>query len=375
LQALILAGGEGTRLRPLTSSVPKPVVPLAGRPFISYMIEWLRRHGVDEAILSCGFMADGVRAVLGDGAQLGLRLRYVEEPRPLGTGGALKLAEDLLEDRFLMLNGDQLTDIDLTAQLRQHERTGARATIALIAVEDPSAYGLVRRRDDLSVSGFLEKPNADEIDTNLVNAGVYVLDRSVLSEMAPAGTRISIERDVFPRLVDHGLFGYEASGYWMDIGTPRRYLQATYDILDGEIMTEIGRAVAASGGVFWDGADGNGASAAGIGGSVHAPAVIGPGCTLAAGATVAGRTVLGADVTLGPGAHVDSSVLLDGARIGARSRISRSIVCPGAQVGDHCQIDGEAVLGAGVKVGSRNALTAGIRIFPGVELPDSAVAF
>ena len=160
LQALILAGGEGTRLRPLTSSIPKPVVPLAGRPFISYMIEWLRRHGVDEAILSCGFMADGVRAVLGDGAQLGLRLRYVEEPKPLGTGGALKLAEDLLEDRFLMLNGDQLTDIDLTAQLRQHERTGARATIALIAVEDPSAYGPrppARRPVGIGLSGEAER--------------------------------------------------------------------------------------------------------------------------------------------------------------------------------------------------------------------------
>jgi mannose-1-phosphate guanylyltransferase len=375
LQALILAGGEGTRLRPLTSSIPKPVVPLAGRPFITYMIEWLRRHGVDEVILSCGFMADGVRAVLGDGDGLGVRLRYVEEPEPLGTGGALKYAEEMLDDRFLMLNGDQLTDVDLTAQLRQHERTGARATIALIAVDDPSAYGLVRRRDDLSVSGFLEKPNPDEIDTNLVNAGLYVLERSVLAEMAPAGSRISIERDVFPKLVDHGLFGYEASGYWMDIGTPQRYLQATHDILDGEITTEIGRALTASGGVFWEGADEPDARVADGGGTVHAPAVIGPGCTIAAGATVAGRTVLGAGVTLGPEAHVDSSVLLDGVQIGAHSRISRSILGPGVQIGDHCQIDREAVLGARVKVGSRNTLTAGIRIFPGVELPDSAVAF
>jgi mannose-1-phosphate guanylyltransferase len=371
LQALILAGGEATRLRPLTSSVPKPVVPLAGRPFITYMIEWLRGHGVDDVILSCGFMADGVRAVLGDGEALGVRLRYVEEPEPLGTGGALKLAEDLLDDRFLMLNGDQLTDVDLAAQLRQHERTGARATLALIAVEDPSAYGLVRQREDLSVAGFLEKPNADEIDTNLVNGGVYVLERSVLSEMAPAGTRISIERDVFPKLVDHGLFGYQAFGYWMDIGTPHRYLQATYDILDGEIMSEVGRGLAAaSDGVLWVGAD-----AAGAGGTVHAPAVIGPGCTIAEGATVAGRTVLGAGVTLEPEAHVDSSVLLDGVTIGAHSRISRSIVGSDVQIGDHCRIDGQAVLGAGVKIGSHNVLTAGIRIFPGVELPDSAVAF
>ena len=145
---MILVGGEGTRLRPLTSTIPKPVVPLVDRPFISYMLEWLRVHGVDDVILSCGFMADGVRSVLGDGSELGTHLRYLEEPQPLGTGGALKFAEELLDERFFMLNGDVLTDIDLTAQLEQHERTGARATVALIPVEDPSAYGLVRRNGD-----------------------------------------------------------------------------------------------------------------------------------------------------------------------------------------------------------------------------------
>src|SRR5438270_8005657 len=133
MQALILAGGEGTRLRPLTSTMPKPVVPLAGRPFITHMLAWLRRYGVQDVIMSCGFLADGVRSVLGDGAELGLRLRYLEEPKPLGTGGALKFAEEMLEDRFFMLNGDTLTDLDLNAQLAQHERTGARATLALTA--------------------------------------------------------------------------------------------------------------------------------------------------------------------------------------------------------------------------------------------------
>src|SRR5689334_7507499 len=144
MQALILAGGEGTRLRPLTSTVPKPVVPLVDRPFIAFMLDWLRRHGVDEVIMSCGHLARGVRDVLGDGAAHGVRLRYVEEPRPLGTGGALKHASELLDERFLMLNGDILADLDLTAQLAQHEATGARATLALYPVEDPSAYGLVR---------------------------------------------------------------------------------------------------------------------------------------------------------------------------------------------------------------------------------------
>ena len=369
MQALILAGGEGTRLRPLTSRVPKPVVQLVGRPFISYMIDWLRRHGVDDIILACGFMAGGVRTVLGDGSSLGVRLRYVEEPAPLGTGGALKYAEELLQPRFFMLNGDVLTDMDLTAQLRQHEETGARVTLALMAVEDPSAYGLVRRRDDRSVSEFVEKPSPDEIDTNLVNAGAYIIEREVLAGMAPAGTRISIERELFPTLVDRGLFGYEAAGYWMDIGTPERYLQATFEILDGEVLTEIGTRVAQAAGVlFEDGREG-------IDGVVHGPAIVGARCRLAAGSIIGARTVLGRGVSVGEGAHIEGSVLLDGVRIGARTRISDSIIGPGVTIGERCRIEGRCVLGEGVEVGAGNSLAAGMRIFPGVQLPEGAIAF
>ena len=269
MQALILSGGQGTRLRPLTSTIPKPVVPLVGRPLISYMLEWLRGHGVDDVIMSCGFMADGVRDVLGDGSSLGIRLRYVEEPRPLGTGGALKYAQRLLDERFLMLNGDILTDIDLTDELAQHERTGARATLALIPVEDPSAYGLVRRNPDDSVSEFVEKPGPEQIDTDLINAGAYVLERELLDEMGPAGSNISMEREVFPELIGNGLFGYEADGYWLDIGTPERYLQGTYDILEGNVKTELGRRLSESGLVLLEGAR--------ILGRVVAPAIIGAG--------------------------------------------------------------------------------------------------
>src|SRR6478752_8193765 len=155
MQALILAGGEGTRLRPLTSTVPKPVVPLVDRPFIAFMLAWLREHGVDDVVMSCGHLASGVRNVLGDGSSLGIRLRYVEEPQPLGTGGAVKYAESLLDERFLMLNGDVLTDIDLGAQLAQHERTGAKATLALVPVDDPSAYGVVILEEDRAVRDFV----------------------------------------------------------------------------------------------------------------------------------------------------------------------------------------------------------------------------
>jgi len=367
LQALILAGGEGTRLRPLTSTLPKPVIPLVGRPFIGYMIEWLRGHGVDDVILSCGFMAEGVRSVLGDGDEHGVRLRYVDEPEPLGTGGALKFAEDLLDERFFMLNGDVLTDMDLTAQLAQHERTRARATIALIAVEDPSAYGLVRRAADHSVTEFLEKPSATEIDTNLINAGAYILERTVLEGMPPAGTNVSIEREVFPALVGQGLYGYESDGYWLDIGTPERYLQATFDILENIVSTEIGRELADAQLTLTGGAE--------IEGRVVAPSVVGSGCRIAGGAVIGGRTVLGAGVEVGEGARIENSVVLAGSSIGAGTTVRSSIVGLGVTVGAHCHIDGGVMLGEGVGIGSENTLACGARIFPGVQLPSGAIRF
>jgi mannose-1-phosphate guanylyltransferase len=367
LQALILAGGEGTRLRPLTSTIPKPVVPLVGRPFVSFMLEWLRGHGVDDVIISCGFMAEGVRGVLGDGEQLGIRLRYLEEPRPLGTGGALKFAQELLAERFFMLNGDVLTDIDLTAQLQQHERTGARATLALIPVEDPSAYGLVRRHDDHSVSGFVEKPGPEQIDTDLINAGAYILERGILDRMPPAGTNVSIEREVFPALVGDGLFGYEASGYWLDIGTPDRYLQATFDILEGNVSTEIGTELEDCGRALLHGAT--------VQGRVVAPVLAGAGSSVAPGAIVGGRAVLGRGVQVGEASHIESSVLLDGVSVGARSTISDSIIGPNVEIGEHCHIEGGAVVGEGAKIGPDNTLAAGVRIFPGVELPQGAIRF
>ena len=367
MQALILAGGEGTRLRPLTSTMPKPVVPLVDQPFISYMLEWLRAHGVEDVILSCGFMAEGVRGVLGDGSEFGLTLRYVEEQRPLGTGGALKFAGELLEERFLMLNGDVLSDIDLTAQLRQHERTGARATLALIGVDDPSAYGLVRCDPDWSVTDFVEKPGSEETGPNLVNAGAYILQRDVLDTMGPAGTNISIEREVFPLLIGKGLFGYQASGYWLDIGTPARYLQASFDILEGNVHTEVGDRLAGASLVLVNDAT--------IEGRIVAPAIVGSGSVVAEHAIVGGRAVLGRGVIVRPGARVENSVLLDGAKVGERTRISDSIVGRGVEIGDDCHICGGVVLGESVTIGADNVLAAGARIFPGVQLPAGAIQF
>jgi len=369
LQALILAGGEGTRLRPLTSTIPKPVVPLVDRPFIAYTLEWLSGHGVDDVILSCGFMAEGMRGVLGARSAHGMRLRYLEEPEPLGTGGALKFAHGLLDERFLMLNGDILTDFNLSGLLAQHERTAARATLALVAVEDPSAYGMVRCNADRSVREFVEKPSPEQIDTNLISAGVYVLEREVLDTMAPAGTNISIEREVFPELVGTGLFGYASDAYLLDIGTPERYLQATFDILEGKLDTALRRRMRDAGLALVEG------DPLRLLGQIVAPAFVAADCLVAQDAIVGGRAVLARGVHVQAGASVESSVLLQGASVGIGSTVSSSIVGPDAQIGDRCRIERGVVLGAGVKVGAGNVLSGGARIFPGVELPEGAIGF
>src|SRR3954454_2732408 len=308
VQALILAGGEGTRLRPLTSTVPKPVVPLVDRPFIAFMLAWLRGHGVDDVVMSCGHLASGVRNVLGDGSAFGIRLRYVEEPQPLGTGGAVKYAESLLDERFLMLNGDVLTDIDLSAQMAQHERTGAKATLALVPVEDPSAYGLVRTEADGAVKAFVEKPAPDQIDTNRISAGAYVLERSVLDPLTPGGPA-SIERDVFPDLVGRGLYGYLAEGYWLDIGTPERYLIGTFDLLEGTVHSPVAERMGNSYLALHPSVENAG--------RVIPPALIEAGCRIGPGARIGGRVVLESGVHVGADTTIERAVVLQGAEIGA----------------------------------------------------------
>ncbi len=366
MQAVVLVGGEGTRLRPLTSTIPKPVLPLVDRPLIVHMLEWLRRHGVDDVILSCGFLATSVRNVLGDGSQLGLRLRFVEEPEPRGTAGALKYAESLLDERFLMLNGDVLTDLDLSAQMAQHERTGAVGTLALVGVPDPTAYGLVRLEEDRSVRAFIEKPPADQIDTNLISAGAYVLERSVL-ELIPGDQPVSIEREVWPRLVGDGLFGFPAEGYWLDVGTPERYLQATFDIIEGNVRTGV---LERLGGGFLAVSD-----SASIDGRVIPPAVVGQRAHVAEGAHVGSLVVLADGVQVGRGSSIERSVVLQGGEIGEDCALHDCIVGAGARIGDGTQVAGGAVLGEGVTLGAGNLVTNGALLSPGVELADGALRF
>ena len=364
MQAVILVGGEGTRMRPLTQTVPKPIMTLVDRPLIVFMLEWLRDHGVDDVVLCCGFLPTAVEAALGDGSSLGLRIRCIAEPEPLGTGGALKFAEARLDERFLMLNGDVLTDLDLTGQIAQHERTGAAATLALVGVDDPTAYGLVRMTAARAVTEFVEKPRPDEVDTNLISAGAYVLERSVL-ERIPAGRNVSIEREVWPQLVGHGLYGFPCEAYWLDVGTPDRYLQATFDIIEGRMKTRAGDGM------------GNGAlhAATAYEGRVIPPALVDAGCRIAAGAQVGGLAVLGRDVRVGAGALVERAVVMAGARVGEDCVLRDCILGPGVSVGPRTHVTGGAVLGQGVSVGADNVITNGARVSAGVRLPDGAVRF
>ena len=361
---MILVGGQGTRLRPLTSKVPKPVVQLVDRPFISFMLEWLRAHDVDDVIMSCGFLADGVRKVLGDGSGLGIRLRFVEEPEPRGTAGAVKLAEPMLDERFLMLNGDVLTDIDLTAQIAQHEATGARATLALVAVADPSAYGLVVLNDDRGVREFIEKPSAEKLPSNLISAGAYVLEREIL-QMVPPDTNVSIEREVWPRLVGNGLYGFASESYWLDIGTPERYLQGTFDIIEGNVRTGVEL------GEDWLSLD----DGVHLEGRAIPPALLQRGASVAEGARVGSLVVLGEDVSVGAGSTLERAVVLQGSEIGEGCELRDCIVAPGATIGPRTKVTGGAVLGEGVRIGADNVITRGMRIFPGVEIPDGAIEF
>jgi mannose-1-phosphate guanylyltransferase len=338
MQALILAGGEGTRLRPLTYTVPKPVLPLAGRPHIAYVIDWLSRHGVDDVVVSCGHLAQGLRDALDD--LVGPRLRFAEEPDPRGTAGAIRFADELLGDRFFVLNGDCLCDLDLGALVERHESAKARATIALYPVDDPSAYGLVRRRDNGEILEFLEKPDPDQIDTDEINAGAYLLERSVL-DLIPPDREVSIEREVFPRLVGEGLYGVRLDGYWIDIGTPDRFLQANWDILERRVETVIGERLDSSGLLVEDGAEVSG------GATVEAPALLGSGASVAAGARVGPRAVLGPGCVVEEEARVEGSVLLAGCRVGEGASVRDSILSAQVEVAAAAEVEPGSVLGEG----------------------------
>jgi len=362
MQALVLVGGQGTRLHPLTLTQPKPAVPLVDRPFIRFMADWLGRHGVTDVVMACGFRPEGLRSALGDEIPGGPRVRYVEESQPLGTAGPIRLAADqgLLSDRFLVLNGDVLADLDLTEHMRVHSERGAVASLALYPVDDPTSYGLVRKDPETgAVTEFLEKPDPAEIDTDEVNAGAYVLERSV-ANLIPAGRSVSIEREIFPRLVGQGLFGLRLEGYWMDIGTPERYLQASWDILSGRVETEVAGLMDAHDIAIDEHAEVDGSA------HVEGPVLVASGANVGGSAHVGPRAVIGPDAQVGEGAVVVGSILHHDCEVAAGARVEGAILAAGVKVGAGAVIEDGVIAGEGARIEPGVRLEHDSRVEPGM---------
>lgn len=345
MQAVVLVGGEGTRLRPLTLSMPKQMLPIAELPMIERVLGQLARHGVDEAVLSLGYMPDAFMRAYPEGVAAGVHLSYAVEPEPLDTAGAVRFAarHASVDATFVVVNGDVLTDMDLGALVAFHRDRGAEGTIGLHPVEDPSRFGVVPTDEHGNVVAFVEKPPPGEEPTNLINAGMYVLEPSVLDRID--GTRrVSIEREVFPAMADDGvLFARADAAYWLDTGTPAAYLAAHWDLLEGRRIgppLDGAREIAPHVWVLGEPE---------IAGDVRAPALVGDRARVDERAAVE-HAVVGAGCVVGAGASVSGSVLLPGARVGPGARVEGSVVGPGADVGEGCVVCGLSVLGAGVQV-------------------------
>ncbi|WP_030694407.1 NDP-sugar synthase [Streptomyces globisporus] len=354
-EAILLVGGKGTRLRPLTVNTPKPMVPAAGVPFLTHQLARARAAGIEHIVLATSYLAEVFEPYFGDGSSLGLSLEYVTEEEPLGTGGAIRNVASRLhsgpDDPVLIFNGDILTGLDIQALVDTHSSSGADVSLHLTRVEDPRAFGLVPTDDTGRVTAFLEKPQTpEEIVTDQINAGAYVFKRSVIDSI-PAGRPVSVERETFPELLSSGahLQGMVDSTYWLDLGTPQAFVRGSADLV-------LGRA--------------------------PSPAVPGrcgdrlvlPSARVAPDAKLTGGTVVGADAVVGEGARVTGSALLAGAVVEPGAVITDSLIGAGARIGARTVVSG-AVIGDGAQVGPDNELREGVRVWCNTTLPAGALRF
>jgi mannose-1-phosphate guanylyltransferase len=352
-EAVLLVGGQGTRLRPLTINTPKPMLPVAGVPFTVHQITRARDAGVTRIVLATSYRADVFTAFL-DGNDLGIEVVVATENEPLGTGGAIRHALPFLEsgpeESVLIFNGDVLTGLDIAGLVRHHRDTSSDVTLYLTPVEDPRAYGLVPTDQHGRVTAFLEKPTTEaEIVTNNINAGCYVFKRSIIDAI-PAGRPVSVERETFPGLLAAGALvtGVVDSGYWLDLGTPLSFVQGSCDLVLGAApspaVPDCGDFLAL------------------------------PGAQISPDAQVHGGTVIGRDAVVAPGAIVNGVVVFDGARIGEGAHLVNSIVGVGAVIGAGTVLHG-AVIGDGAVIGAGNELLQGVRIWPDAVFADGAIRF
>src|SRR3954453_13512492 len=357
MKAVIMAGGEGSRLRPLTSNQPKTMLPLANKPMMEHIVGLLKRHGFDDIVVTLAFMPNAIRTYFGDGSEFGVRMVYATEEQPLGTAGSVRNAMEELDEPFLVISGDVLTDIDLSKIVDFHTERGALATVGLVAVENPLEFGIVITRDDGSIERFLEKPTWGQVFSDTINAGIFVLEPEIF-DYIPAGEAVDFSNEVFPKLLANSrpLYGAVADGHWEDVGTLEAYVRAHKDVLDHKVELDIPGFRLEHGVWLGEGAeippDAN----------VEGPAVIGENWRVGAGAPPGEYTVLGGNVRVREGADLERVVVHDNTYVGQNARLLGTVVgracdlrtnvrCEeGVVLGDECFVGDNAVLGAGVKV-------------------------
>ena len=355
MQAVILVGGEGTRLRPLTYATPKPMVPLFGVPFLERSISRLRDAGVREVILAAGYLPEALVDHFGDGSRFGISVTYVVEESPLGTAGALRNVADRIDGAFFVLNGDVLTSLDLRSMLAYHRHKGGDGVLHAIRVEDPSAFGCIVHDGAGRIIRFVEKPPRAEAPTDEINAGTYLLERRVLDGI-PTGRSVSIERETFPALIAAGgaLYAFTTDDYWLDVGRPQQYVQAHGDVLDGKLALPV--AAGATRGSMWI------VGGPGMPSNVRPPSFVGAGVTIDESASIGPYTVLGDGCSVGAGAEIRGSILWDGVAIGAGARVTDSILASNVHVGRGAVVSSGAVIGHDVAIAPGRVLEANARV-------------
>lgn len=353
MQAIVLVGGEGTRLRPLTYGTPKPMVPIAGVPFLARTMERLYHAGIRDVILPAGYMPEAIVSYFGDGSSIGMKITYVIEETPLGTAGALKNVEQHINGAFFVLNGDILTSLDLRAMMSEHERKGGIGLLHLIRVDDPSAFGCVVHDSNNLISAFVEKPPRENAPTNEINAGTYLFEQEIL-DLIPAGRNVSIERETFPQIIasGKGLYSYTTADYWIDLGKPEQYLSAHRDVLAGRMpLLEVE-----------PGATGAGASALADVAKLHLPVHADAGVQVDPTAELGPNLVLGADCRIESGAIVRDSVLWDGVIIEEGAIVEGAIVASNARIGRNARVHAGSVIGHDAVVGAGEVLGPDSRV-------------
>jgi mannose-1-phosphate guanylyltransferase/phosphomannomutase len=357
MKAVIMAGGEGTRLRPLTSNQPKPMMPVANRPMMEHIIELLKRHGFDDIVVTVAFQANAIRTYFGNGSEFGVRMVYATEETPLGTAGSVRNAMDELDDSFLVISGDVLTDIDLASVVKFHQERDAMATIGLKAMDNPLEFGIVITRDDGSIERFLEKPSWGQVFSDTINTGIYVLEPAIFDYIEP-DVSVDFSSEVFPQMLEDekAVFGYVADGYWEDVGTLEAYIKAHQDVLDGHVGVEIGGFQVGEGVWLGEGTEIDPDA------SIVGPAIIGDFCRVEAGTRLGEYTVLGSNVRVGQESALERSVVHDNVYLGPGVRLRGAVVGrssdlrrgarleEGVVIGDECFIGEHAVIHPGVKV-------------------------